>query len=82
MELEPAKTLTGTIRALYGTYGFVREEVSRRDFFFHQSELVNASFRDLRPGMTVEFFGIRDERERYKGKLRAVDVVIDNALGE
>lgn len=73
---EPAKTLRGTIRAVKQNFGFIREKLTRRDYFFHISELVNCKFQDLKPGFEVEFFGLVEENGPNQGKRKAHDVVL------
>jgi len=79
---EPAKTLRGTIRTVKQNFGFIREELTRQDYFFHVSELVNCKFVDLEPGLEVEFFGLIEEKGQNQGKRKAHDVVLIDPVAE
>ena len=66
-------TITGKIYRVTRNkgYGWIRTGDSK-DWFFHRSELRNASFEDVSEGMEVEFVPIRDNP---KG-LRANEVYV------
>lgn len=68
--LVEAELRTGTVKKKANKFGFIRDEKSRRDVFFHESELIDCSFNELQKGDQVVFLATLDK----KGKLRAVDV--------
>ena len=78
MTEEAAKTLRGTIRAIKQGYGFIRDELTRQDHFFHKSELVKCNFDELEPGAAVEFFGLIEDKPPHQGRRKAHDVVLIN----
>lgn len=78
-----AETMLGTIKTICENYGFIREDDSRLDYFFHISELRNCKIADLKPGLIVEFFGLIEDYGRNTGKRKAVDVILlDKADGK
>jgi CspA family cold shock protein len=46
---------TGTIARLNNGYGFITQEGSDKDLFFHVNELVGVAFDDLREGDKLQF---------------------------
>lgn len=50
------KMAQGTIKRLTDRgFGFIAQEGSDKDLFFHSSELVGVDFNDLKEGDTVQF---------------------------
>lgn len=68
------ETQCGEVRRVFKErgFGFIRHDETREDFFFHASELVNISFKDLVPGDRVSFL-VREKKNRRF----CVDVVIE-----
>lgn len=62
---------TGTISRLVGNaaYGFIYCPIDARDYFFHQSELIDCTFRSLELNDNVEFVV-----GEYRGRLQAEGV--------
>ena len=76
------ETMTGRIRKLSKRgFGFIREEESRDDYFFHKDELIDSNFDDLEVAQQVEFFGKTETAGRNLGKFKAVDIAISNIGG-
>ena len=59
-------------------FGFIQTEKQEKDLFFHQSELQDVQFADLREGQEVEF---EMSRER-DGRQQAVKVRLSQPEGE
>ena len=46
---------TGTVRSWRGSYGFLREDIGGKDYFFHESQVPNdmTPVRDLQVTFTI-----------------------------
>lgn len=72
---ETTTRLKGEIRAITKRgFGFIRENNSRQDIFFHASELVNCEFNKLANLTPVSFL----VRRQHDGRIYCVDVQVEN----
>ena len=80
-ELKPATTRSGTVKRLppERNFGFIREDVSKEDIFFHKEELIDMELEDLALGDRVIFFVIREAGGNNKGELKCIEVCKDHA---
>ena len=85
-ELKPAETRSGVVKILVDVdeekgrcYGFIRDSESKVDIYFHESELVDVGFDELKAGDHVLYFVIRQTSGKNAGKLQAIEVVKDIA---
>jgi len=69
-----SETRTGTVRRIIEDrgFGFIRDDESREDLFFHASELVNVKFEDLKTGDRVAF-----RVGEHVGRSCCLDVVVE-----
>jgi len=80
-ELKPATTRSGTVKSLphERNFGFIREDVSKEDIFFHKDELIDTEMQDLELGDRVVFFVTREAGGYNKGELKCIEVCKDHA---
>lgn len=63
--LPHAKKMLGKVKAIKFQIGFITSDVSGKDYFFHRSNMLNDSFKDLKEGSNVSF----EPSENEKGLL-------------
>ena len=72
----PPESRQGTVKHIdrKKKYGFIRDDNSRQDLFFHANEVTDNGFDGLQVGSIVSFFAIPDYGKQ-EGKFKAVDVI-------
>lgn len=72
------ETRSGEIRFLHPEkgFGFLRDNESQEDIYFHCCEVLNIDFEELERFDEVEYYLKVEKRGRHEGRDKAADIVV------